>query len=160
MTKGVLAALAVIVALVVVKECGYRAGRAEALANQQDARTDTVLVEVGAAYRDSMKIVRRENARLRAKIAPRDSIVLTDTVIVYANLAGRDSVIVYLDSTQAYLERQIAIRDSLNTVLQKARNQWRAQAQKRLACTAGPSVTAGLDGRVAYGLGLTCGWKL
>lgn len=178
---GVLAALAVIGALLLVRECSYRDGAKDAEARAADRRTDTTLARMAReSFEQEARFARGADSlrgviqRLRGRVIPRDTIVLqlrgslADSITVRAQLALRDSLIQELvyrhvqDSLQILFWRAqaVAYRDSLAPALQRARDAWRSASRKRFGCVAGASVTAGLDGRVSYGAGLTCGVKL
>lgn len=189
LAPAVLAALAVIVALVVAKECGYREGAKQAEAAQRDAWLDSVAWAQRETADSAGRVFDRERdstsrviASLRSRIAkgviPTESPNQPSTThggavargasdsgcagapaqcdsLIAAYEAGRQS-----DSLQLlFWKAQVVARDSLVTRLQQARDAWRKQAQRRLACVGGASVAVGLNGQGAVGPGVTCGWR-
>lgn len=152
---SVFGALALIVALVVVKECGYRQGEKEARAQQVDVSTDLAIKLLQREAADSQKAFAQrldstQNviARLRSRI-PRAQPDTTGRVgeslsndvqspsgcagapvqcdsLIAAYEAGRQS-----DSLQLlFWQGAVSQRDSIIVSLQQARNQWRARSQQ------------------------------
>ena len=168
-SRFMVGALVIIVALVAVKECGYRQGRAEAEMESRDDSLDAV-IRAGRQRltADSLRFVRARDSTVRVIASLRSRVrVVRDTVVdsvyfrepvdslIAAYEAGRQS-----DSIQLlFWQGVVSQRDSLIVALQTARNQWRAQKQSRFACVGGPAIAVGLNGQSAIGFGASCGWR-
>lgn len=172
----VLAALAIVIALIVVRECGYREGAKHALAAQRDKRDDSTVVALrnesvarAKAFDRERDSTNRVIAKLRSRV-PKDTVlrivsntpdlrntqlVLRDTLIS-ALTAGRQQ-----DSLQlVFWQAQVAQRDTVIAQLQASRNAWRQRSERRWFCVGGATVAVGLNGRGAVGPGLTCGYRI
>ena len=149
-SQFVFVALAVIVALVAVKECGYQQGRAEAEMESRDDSLDAV-IRAGRQRltADSLRFVRARDSTVRVIASLRSRVrVVRDTVVdsvyfrepvdslIAAYEAGRQS-----DSLQLlFWQAQVAQRDSVIRVLQVSRDGWRRAAQPSLTKRVGQAL--------------------
>lgn len=156
----VISVLCVIAALWLASYCGERRGAERQKLKTETAKVDTIIVRNDSVYRDSLRRAERTIARLREAIRPVET--LPDSApVLRAQIVARDSVIRADSLLKLFFVAQIAQRDSTIKVLQTQRNAFQKRSEKRFACVfLGPGVTAGLDGRVAYGLSFGCGWRL
>lgn len=174
----VLSGILILVALYIADCHGRRAGARDAKLETERAHVDTVIREVGRDYsRDSLRYAQQNDSlgrvirRLRETLGdsriggaiskPRER-VSPSPIPAPAN-DPRDSLIDALfagrraDSLRVlFLQRSLAIRDSLLTVVRGQRDQYRNASRKRLHCGPGASFTIGIDGRAAYGPSFGC----
>lgn len=147
LAPGVLAALAVILALVVVDTCARRSERAKLEARMRDRRDDSTVARLAAELLESEKAFRRARDStgrvirgLQAKIASVPKLG-TNVPNVGTNPEllpdSRDSLLAALtagrtqDSLQIlFWKAQVAARDSIIPRLQQARDSWRREASK------------------------------
>lgn len=156
---------------------GERAGRAAERLRAADSATDATIArlaaeqfEADARHRRQLDSATREVVRLKRRVIPVDTLLVRDSTLpafVIEQFVARDSVIASQDSVLAAERRArlfwqgqaIAYRDTVIPALETARDAYRKRSERRVFCVGGPSATAGVNGRVSYGLGATCGYR-
>lgn len=143
----VVAALVVIVAMITVRECGYRDGAKNAVAAQRDLTDNKTIARMAAEQFATEAQHARDTATLRAELRTLRARMIPTAVLVsqaapndtlVSQLAVRDSVIAGLDSALAISDGQarfwksqaVAWRDTLGPRLVQARDAWRKQAER------------------------------